>query len=129
MIAAKARYGLTSPPGMRVSTRFELRARRYGTRTYGCRGPRECRRRPAAGSEPLVRVDRRGEEDGELLEGGDLAGEKAVEENVVVGERSLPVTEKRRWTWHELPIQDSNGFAMNVIEQPFANAISLAPLL
>ena len=31
--------------------------------------------------------------------------------------------------WHELPIQSWNGFAMNVIEQPCWNAISLAPFL
>ena len=31
--------------------------------------------------------------------------------------------------WHEFPIHDSNGFAMNVIEQPFRFAISFAPFL
>ena len=31
--------------------------------------------------------------------------------------------------WHELPIHDSNGFAMKEIAQPCRNAISLAPFL
>ena len=31
--------------------------------------------------------------------------------------------------WHELPIQSSNGFAMNVIAHPWRNAISFAPFL
>ena len=31
--------------------------------------------------------------------------------------------------WQELPIHVWSGFAMNVIEQPFRCAISLAPFL
>ena len=37
--------------------------------------------------------------------------------------------QSEEWMWHELPIQLWSGFAMNVIEQPFRCAISLAPFL
>jgi hypothetical protein len=40
-----------------------------------------------------------------------------------------PSRKSDAWMWHEFPIQDSNGLAMNVIEQPFAWAISFAPFL
>src|SRR5438132_11376800 len=56
--------------------------------------PGERGRRPAPRGIPLVRVDRRGEEDRELLEAGDLTREEALEERVVVGERGLSLTKE-----------------------------------
>jgi hypothetical protein len=40
-----------------------------------------------------------------------------------------PSRKTDEWMWHEFPIQDSNGLAMNVSAQPFRNAISFAPFL
>ena len=40
-----------------------------------------------------------------------------------------PSRQRLEWMWHELPIHVWSGLAMNVIEQPFRCAISLAPFL
>ena len=40
-----------------------------------------------------------------------------------------PSRQRLEWMWQELPIHVWSGLAMNVIEQPFRNAISLAPFL
>ena len=76
--AANARYGFASPPGIRVSAR---RAAPWPT----TRNPQVRLSFPHAsvvgaqrpGREALVRVDRRREEQRELLEAGDLPGEPA----------------------------------------------------
>ena len=57
--------------------------------------PRERRRRPGAGCEPLVRVDRRREEHRELLEARDLTREPAREERLVGREARLAVAPQR----------------------------------
>ena len=79
--AARRRRGTgsTSPPGMRVSVRS---AGAVADDAEAARAvvvaPGERRRRPASGGEALVRVDRRRDEDRELLQAGDLAGEVAA---------------------------------------------------
>ena len=40
-----------------------------------------------------------------------------------------PPRQSDEWMWHDEPIHVWSGFAMNVIEQPFRCAISLAPFL
>ena len=40
-----------------------------------------------------------------------------------------PLRQSDEWMWHDDPIHDWSGFAMNVIEHPFWNAISFAPFL
>ena len=46
-----------------------------------------------------------------------------------VAKHGSPSRQSDEWMWQELPIQSWNGFAMNVIEHPLRNAISLAPFL
>ncbi len=58
--------------------------------------PRERGRRPASRRVALVRVDRRREEDRQLLRARDLAREPLAEERLVVRERRLVAAEERR---------------------------------
>ena len=72
----------------------------------------------------------RREEQRQLAQAGELAGDEAVEQSAVGGEHVArrPRRASEQWMWHELP-SGSLNFAMKVIAISSWAAISLAPFL
>ena len=97
IVAANARYGFTSPPGMRDSTRIaepdptmrkpHVRLSCPQASVVGAHEP---------GREPLVRVDVRRVEDRQLARARDLPGEVLLEGVALAVERALVAAPQRR---------------------------------
>ncbi len=128
--AAKARYGLASPPGMRVSAR----------RAAPCPTTRKPQVRLSLPQASVVGAhEPAANRLYELIVGARNTASSLKQAICPASQRENSVSSSRKhgspsrhsdeWMWHELPIQSSNGFDMNVIEQPLRNAISLAPFL
>ncbi len=132
---ARARYGLTSPPGTRFSTRSEVRrARPAAARRSGCPPPAHRRRGEGAGLVALVGVDVRRVEQGQLPHRGQQPGQHLFAgrrqarparhrpAGAVVGARS------EKWMWQELPSRWF-GLAMKVKRHALLGGDLLGPEL
>ena len=79
MIAARARYGLTSPPGTRFSSRSDVAVADHPQGAGAVVvAPGDRRRGEAAGREPLVGVHVGGQEQGQLAQAGQLPGQELL---------------------------------------------------
>jgi len=90
--------------------------------------PSDRGRRERPGGVALVGVDVRGEQQRELAQRCELAGEEGVEDTIVAREQRPLASPSEKWIWQELPSR-SLSFAMKVIDMPSCAAISLAPFL
>ena len=116
--AANARYGLTSPPGIRVSTRNPRRGRRRGTRRSGCRGPTRAssgptsRPRTACTSSRWVRRTAR-------ARARTRSGRRGTAEDSDSPAKALSPSARATSGCGTTTDPVWSGFAMKVIEQPF----------
>ena len=120
MIAATARYWLTSPPGTRFSTRSRAVADHPQRAGAVVDAPGDGGRREAAVDVALVGVDVRREEQRQLAQRGEQAGDQVLDHRRhAVARRRRPSPAARRsprterWMWQLLPSRSLN-FAMKV---------------
>ena len=89
-IAANARYGFASAPGMRFSIRNDFSCPTIGTRLSGCRAPRPFASAPSSGLEPFVAVDGGGKPEAELGRVLDQPAEELPKETGAAGRPCVP---------------------------------------
>ena len=93
--------------------------------------------RPRAGLEPLVAVDVGGEEDGELLRGGQQPPRYQRKSSLIpcspwwssMSEPPVAASHRLEWMWHDEPVSSKSYLAMNEMARPLSAAISLAAFL
>ena len=143
MAAARAMYGFTSAPGIRLSTRRPA-PWPDGPEAAGAvvLAPDHGGGRPAVGHVAAVGVDVGGEAPGQLVGGVELAGQElrrpTVEKPRRVRRRRRPApsaassvaaSHRLVWMWHDDPASSIDHLAMKVAARPSSPAISLTPFL
>src|SRR5262245_61111833 len=119
MTAANARYGLTSPPGMRVSTRRDApwpTTRNPTVRLSWAHASVVGAQLPAAYR--LYELTVGAKNTASSFAHAIWPARKRRKSGVSRSPRENALRSSRHrlaWMWHELPIQSANGFAMNVI--------------
>ena len=141
MAAARARYGLTSAPGMRLSTRrpapWPDRPEPAGPVVLA---PHHGGGRPRVGHVPAVGVDVGGEAPGQLAGGEELAGQELLPHGgqagrgvVAVGRchqrRAGGASHRLVWMWHDEPALSIDHLAMKVAARPKPGGDLLDPVL